>query len=124
MPTLPGSQSEWIVGAIVAAFLLWLAAKQRLGVYWSLFSGGGASTSSAAGSSAGSAIGGAVGGAVNAVTGAVSSAATPTSSTSGTSSTTPIAPTLGSSPYTITLDGNVVEHTAASIGGVYSPVSF
>ena len=49
------SQAELIGASLIAAFLLFLAAKQRLGVYWSLLTGGaaqGGTSGSASGSAA------------------------------------------------------------------------
>jgi hypothetical protein len=44
MPTIPISQSEVIVGALIVGFIVFLAVKGRLGAYWSLLVGGGAAT--------------------------------------------------------------------------------
>lgn len=45
------SQSGFVMGALIAGFVLWLALNQRLGTYWNILIGG-------AGSSAGGAAGG------------------------------------------------------------------
>lgn len=50
---MPSSQSSWLAGALVAGFILYLAANQRLGVYWSLLTGGGAASSTAGTTSTG-----------------------------------------------------------------------
>ena len=43
LPNVGMSQSALMVGALVAGFILYLAIKQRLGAYWSILIGGGAS---------------------------------------------------------------------------------
>jgi hypothetical protein len=82
------SQSEWILIAILAGFLVYLAIKGKLGVYWTLLTGGAAassstsSTSSTVGSVAGAVAGAVTGSAVP--PGASSSASTASSSVGGT----------------------------------------
>lgn len=46
------SQSGWLAVALVVAFVLYLAANQRLALYWRLLTGGGATTPAAGGSAA------------------------------------------------------------------------
>ncbi len=68
----PLSQSEWIMAALFAGFLIYLAMKGKLGAYWSLLAGGGspaaakaaASRSAAASSTGGGIAGGMLGGIV------------------------------------------------------------
>lgn len=53
------SQSEWIMGAIVAGFVVFLAVRGKLGNYWSLLVGGGSGAAEkGAAAQAGSAAGG------------------------------------------------------------------
>jgi hypothetical protein len=40
LPDIGMSQSSILVGALLAAFILYLAINKRLGVYWSLLTGG------------------------------------------------------------------------------------
>ena len=70
------SQSEWIGGAIIAGFLIFLAMKGKLATYWRLLTGGGTgkAASSGAGASTGSTIGGIVGGLVGPGLGGVGAA--------------------------------------------------
>lgn len=44
-PHFQMSQSTFVVGAIGIAWILWLAAQNKLVVYWNLLIGGGAGTS-------------------------------------------------------------------------------
>ena len=49
------SNSAFVVGALLAGFVLWLALNNRLGTYWNLLIGGGGSgTSGSGGSGSGS----------------------------------------------------------------------
>jgi hypothetical protein len=77
------SQSEWIVAALVAGFLVFLAMKGKLARYWSLLIGGGTGASSPSSSSGTSplAIGG---GLVGSIAGGLSgpAAAVPSGSVS------------------------------------------
>lgn len=90
------SQSEWIVVAIVAGFLVYLASKQRLGAYWSLLVGGGtpAAAKAAPANAAGAVAGGFLGGQPGA-------GGTSSGTSSGASSPAPSPAQLMPSPFSI-----------------------
>ena len=69
------SQAEWIVAAIVAGFLLFLAIKGKLGNYWRLLTGGGKAAAPAVATPAGGVAGAAAAGAATLATGAAGAAA-------------------------------------------------
>ena len=46
LPNVGMSQSSVMLAALLAGFVVYLAVKQRLGVYWSIMIGGGAAASS------------------------------------------------------------------------------
>lgn len=81
----PLSQSEWIAVAIVAAFLVFITIRGRLGYYWSLLIGGGAKSTPAEGAQAG-ALGGGILGAIPKALGIGAPSPSTTSPTSSPSS--------------------------------------
>jgi hypothetical protein len=53
---MPGTQAEWIVGAIVAGFIAYLSIKGKLPRYWAFLTGGGGAAVAASGGTGGAPI--------------------------------------------------------------------
>ena len=85
LPNVGMSQSSVMLAALLAGFVVYLAIKQRLGVYWSILIGGGSAASSTATSSTSS---GSIPSTQGSILGLGGTASTSTSASGGTGTAT------------------------------------